>query len=501
MAYQLPAQPPVITYVAQIPLLVQSDIYMDTLENHRTMHVVSGKLRVALAPRGIETVSDVYLWANKPVDRKIVSQLVYRSYMNRPSNDQWKELPARKKDESVSPFIYLLADTVLQPGDKLFVEFRLRNATAIFQSAVFIRDSKRPEIEQYREKSSHDSIDIATRSKALKSTGKILEGFSKPAGNNFVISAGHHLELLLVNHAFNKDSTVQYRLVNLADHRDSGWKTSGRFLTLPDLAAGQSFSLEMRYEGMGLIKTYHIKVLPFWFQQTWAVVLFSVMGILIVTGVPYLLRRNRIRKEERQRQRAEEQLKNNQGQLNPHFVFNAFSTIEALFNSGEPEKANDYLQQFSDIMRDTFLNRNIVFTSLGKDLAMLERYLNIEQFRFDFKYRINIDPQLDIDAIEFPPMLLQPSVENAVRHGVSGMGSDGLITITIAGEESDLIISIKDNGTILPPEKTKGTGQGILFTKQRIGYLDELHQTDDIHYEIQPSPPGTLVTFHFKNWL
>jgi two-component system LytT family sensor kinase len=152
------------------------------------------------------------------------------------------------------------------------------------------------------------------------------------------------------------------------------------------------------------------------------------------------------------------------------------------------------------MMRNTLRNGDIVFTNLSEDIAMLEKYIRIEQLRFDFQYTIAIDPNIDTHATEFPPMLLQPAVENAVKHGVSGMGNMGLIAIAISQVGNDLVITIKDNGNKKHPQKSKGTGHGIVFTKERISFLHKLYK-HEIDYQMDYLTGETVVRFHFKNWL
>jgi heme exporter protein D len=493
-------QVPVATYVAKVPLVIESKIYVDTLVNDELMHLVSERVRIALAPRSTLTESERYLVVSSPVHRSEFPGICYRVYINALAKSGWKKLPVQPSSTLYFPFDCLLADTALQPGEQLVLEFRFASSPTVIQRCAFARELIIPEIQQYREKTQDDRATDSILAKALKHTGVMQKQFAKPLNNRIAIKAGNRLEMVLQNHSLNKDSSIQYRLCHTGRAMDTVWKTSGHLLTLANLPANDSFLLEMKYEGLAPVKQYKIAVAPFWFQRSWATVVFVIAAILLFIVSPYLIRQRRLRSEKEKRQRDEEQLRNAQSQLNPHFIFNALTSIDALVHEGKNEKATAYLSDFSDMMRNTLRNGDIVFTSLSEDIAMLEKYIRIEQLRFDFRYAINIDPQIDTDSIEFPPMLLQPAVENAVKHGVSGMGSMGLILIGISRVGSDLVITIKDNGHKKHPAKSKGTGHGIVFTKERISSLFKLYK-HEIDYRMDYLPNETLVHFHFKNWL
>ena len=140
-------------------------------------------------------------------------------------------------------------------------------------------------------------------------------------------------------------------------------------------------------------------------------------------------------------------------------------------------------------MRATLKNSGHLLISLSQEIDILEKYIRIEQLRFEFQYNIIIDPALNLQAIEFPPMLLQPSVENAVKHGVAGMGNAGNIIIAIGRRGNSLEIDIQKSG------------YGILFTKERIAYLKKLYKKEKITYNLVHADSGTSVRFFFKNWL
>ena len=107
-----------------------------------------------------------------------------------------------------------------------------------------------------------------------------------------------------------------------------------------------------------------------------------------------------------------------QAQMNPHFIFNCLNSIQNFILQNEKQKAVDYLARFARLVRHN-LNASVQgLVSLEDEVSLLENYLALEQERFEgkFDYEIEVDPQLDKAFIEFPPMLIQPYVENCLLY-------------------------------------------------------------------------------------
>jgi LytS/YehU family sensor histidine kinase len=107
-------------------------------------------------------------------------------------------------------------------------------------------------------------------------------------------------------------------------------------------------------------------------------------------------------------------------QINPHFVFNCLNSIKGFIYDKDYQQADKYLDKFSELMRSTIDNSDAAIISLKDEILYLDNYLLLEKLRFEeqFEYRIFIDPSLDKENIYVPAMLLQPYVENAIRHGI-----------------------------------------------------------------------------------
>lgn len=138
---------------------------------------------------------------------------------------------------------------------------------------------------------------------------------------------------------------------------------------------------------------------------------------------------------------------------------------------------------------------------LKHETDTLETYLTLEQLRFNFTYTIHCDKQLPVAETEVPPLLLQPLVENAVKHGIAALQEKGDIRIVFDKQEADLFVRISDNGQGFIPGQHK-EGYGLKLTKSRIQLLNELCIGRPIQMIVSSHPgKGTTIELLFKNWL
>ncbi len=246
-------------------------------------------------------------------------------------------------------------------------------------------------------------------------------------------------------------------------------------------------------------KTINLSV--FWFSFGGAFVLAVVIVITI--------RIRSKRKEKRltlKRKMAQLEVDAVRSRMNPHFLFNALSSIQNLINKKQIEEANLFLARFGDLVRTILTQSSKPAIGLNEEIDMIRNYLQLEQLRFPFQFEIVIDPAIDTFAIEVPPLLIQPHVENAVMHGISSLGANGKIEVSFTIENNHLICKVKDNGPgYHPGTKTGngGLGQGWKLTRQRIQLMKEQYG-DDVSVEVLPVPyesgdskesSGTTVIF------
>jgi hypothetical protein len=138
-------------------------------------------------------------------------------------------------------------------------------------------------------------------------------------------------------------------------------------------------------------------------------------------------------------------------QMNPHFIFNALNTIQSYIYTNNKSSAGHYLGKFSELTRKILDNSSKEIISLEDEIEMLQLYIDIEKARFGdtFNASVVIDPALDSEDIFLPPMLIQPHVENAIKHGLLHKKGDRELLISIKrhnSDDKDIEIVIDDNG-------------------------------------------------------
>ncbi|MFK7747481.1 MAG: histidine kinase [Kordia sp.] len=185
-------------------------------------------------------------------------------------------------------------------------------------------------------------------------------------------------------------------------------------------------------------------------------------------------------------------------QLNPHFFFHALASIEGYIYKEDKETASIFLQKFGALMRNILESSDIDFISLQTDIDFIEKYLSVQSLtnNANFTYTIAVADDVNVANSMIPPMLIQPFVENAILHGVSTV-ENGHISIDYSKKDSNLIISITDNGKgITTSPKKSGMLHRSMSTdiiKQRIENIQKIHKMK-ITYEVA-SVENTVVTF------
>jgi len=206
----------------------------------------------------------------------------------------------------------------------------------------------------------------------------------------------------------------------------------------------------------------------------------------------------KLAKEQQQKEMSQLQLNLVRAQLNPHFMFNALASIQNLMNKQDTDNANHYLGKFARLTRHVLKNQE--FVSLEDEISLLEDYLQMEKMRFGFQYSISVAETLDIANVEIPTMLLQPFVENAVKHGLSGLQDKGKISISFEEKEKDLLLLVRDNGTGFDPT-IKIAGLGLELSHSRIALLNKIYKNTPILLHIESDSSGTEVRISLLNWL
>lgn len=204
-------------------------------------------------------------------------------------------------------------------------------------------------------------------------------------------------------------------------------------------------------------------------------VMFCLAGFIgIILYVRFKIRQKR---EHARKLLAELELKALRSQMNPHFIFNALNSIQNLINRSEVELANRYLLNFAKLLRIVLSSSEKKLITLSEEMDMLRLYLSLEQLRMPFLFSIEKEDSIEPEIIEIPGMLIQPLVENAVKHAIVP-NRGGHITIRFSMKNSILIIEIEDDGPgINVQESTNTNGFGLKIVKERLKLLQEQLQT------------------------
>ncbi|WP_233552046.1 sensor histidine kinase [Parabacteroides sp. AF48-14] len=198
--------------------------------------------------------------------------------------------------------------------------------------------------------------------------------------------------------------------------------------------------------------------------------------VIVIIGLVYYFRTRSKRKEERNRRHISElELRAIRSQMNPHFIFNALSSIQNLINRSANQEANKYLIDFSRLLRKVLATSEKKLVPLSDELEQLQLYLKLEQLRFPFSYSFAIDENIKPELIEIPGMLIQPFVENAVKHGIAPRG-EGEIIIRLSLQKQVLVIDITDDGPGIATD-TDG-GFGIRAISSQFEILKTLYNTE-----------------------
>lgn len=208
-------------------------------------------------------------------------------------------------------------------------------------------------------------------------------------------------------------------------------------------------------------------------------ILFTIVaGISLISLLSFFFWQRHKLEEERTLNAKQKLLRT---QLNPHFIFNALNSIQQyIYQKQSPQKVADYLAKFSRLTRRILQHSKEDLISLEEELAFIQDYMDLQQIRFDrpFSYTITVDPDLDVDDIQIPPMFTQPFIENAIEHGIFSKKDEGTITIEITEKNNMLVVTLEDNGigieqTKLLKKNNQHQSLAINITKERLEILEK----------------------------
>ncbi|MEN9281073.1 MAG: hypothetical protein RL594_8 [Bacteroidota bacterium] len=193
-------------------------------------------------------------------------------------------------------------------------------------------------------------------------------------------------------------------------------------------------------------------------------------------------------------------------QMNPHFIFNALTSIQYFFAIHEERQANMYMSSFASLIRQTLNSTRRNFNTLREEFDILQKYIALETLRLETPtdFIVDIDEAIDQDHVLIPSMLLQPLVENALLHGVRQTASErGRLVISCQQVAGHIHLTIQDNGPGLTDGKKRAQSAGLDITRQRIDTMNQMYQLE-LEMSIQnvssviDSDTGTRVIITMK---
>jgi two-component system LytT family sensor kinase len=241
-----------------------------------------------------------------------------------------------------------------------------------------------------------------------------------------------------------------------------------------------------------LIQTMYLRNLD------WALMTYSaIAGASYALGYYRESRTRAIRAAHLEARLAQARLKTLEAELHPHFLFNTLHAISTLVHT-QPESADRMISRLSDLLRITFSRSDAPCVSLHEELEFLQKYLEIEQTRFQDRMTVHYEVDPDTLDAEVPRLILQPLVENAIKHGVAPQTRPGVVSVGARRDGERLFLTVRDNGVGL----TGGTrarldgGVGLSNTRDR---LECLYGSDQALNFLESAPGLTVemqLPFH-----
>ncbi len=261
--------------------------------------------------------------------------------------------------------------------------------------------------------------------------------------------------------------------------------TTGR-ITYTNLDPG-SYLLRVRAENADQVVSPHelsLRVVirtPFWMKAWFLAPAIALLLAALILSVQRIVRRQYIRKQtesEREREMLELQMKAIRSQINPHFAFNAISSIGSFIYENDSDKTYDYITKFSRLIRHAMQNTDKLYVPLNEEIEFIRTYLELERGRFKdkFIFTLEVDPLIDKNT-QVPKMILHTHTENAVKHGISGMESGGVLNIRVDQQGDSLVFLIRDNGI----GRMESAGMSKYSTHRGLKIIDQLY---DLHFRI-----------------
>lgn len=194
-------------------------------------------------------------------------------------------------------------------------------------------------------------------------------------------------------------------------------------------------------------------------------------------------------------QQTESELKALKAQMNPHFIFNSLNSIQEVFFTGDKRLANEHLSRFSQLMRNILRASSRHSLTLHEEISMVNEYLALEALRLGdaFTYNITCDSTVDIYTFEIPPMILQPFIENSIKHGLQHKEGIKQIDVKFSynNNEQKLLCIIHDNGI--------GRNASAIINTKRIGHQSFATSATSRRFEILNNTSEQKFAYYYTD--
>ncbi|MBS2099347.1 tetratricopeptide repeat-containing sensor histidine kinase [Carboxylicivirga linearis] len=184
----------------------------------------------------------------------------------------------------------------------------------------------------------------------------------------------------------------------------------------------------------------------------------AIIALLVLTiGFWFFMQKEKQKRILLERDKVRQQLL--RSQMNPHFLFNALGSIQSYMYQNDVKTAARYMGNFASLTRSILNNSAVEQVSLDEEISTLKNYLELEKMRLqsNFQYSIEVPEDIDVEFVAVPPMLIQPFVENAIKHGIKNYSSGGKVKLAFEEKEDLIHVVIEDNGEGINTTKEKGT--------------------------------------------
>jgi sensor histidine kinase YesM len=227
-----------------------------------------------------------------------------------------------------------------------------------------------------------------------------------------------------------------------------------------------------------LLSQFHLNLATFW----------VILGIGAAFDYYRKFRERELRATQLESRLAQAQLDVLRMQLQPHFLFNTLHTISAYMQEGDIEAADHMIARLSELLRLAIDGVHTQEVPLRQELEFVQRYLDIQQIRFHDRLRVRVEVAPEVLDAKVPSLLLQPLVENAIRHGIGPRAEGGTMVLRIARVGNELQIDIEDDGVGLDAAEAGGTGKGVGLANTR-ARLVQLHGMAQ-RFDVRDRPEG-----------